>query len=422
MESQKLELDEDIKQLLFGQSASDFSKIENGLGGFCPFEAIGMVSQEIKHCHFLAYLLQPNNLHGFGDRPLRNFLNGVADASGDFDKLEIYTRDLADATVRREWNNIDLLIEIPPASAGDEGWVVAVEAKINAEESEDQLPRYSDTLSRTYKNNDRERWKVVQIFLTPDGRLPSEENQALWNPLDFGQVVDGLAECAASGASINSESESLLVAYIDMMRRHHLNNDKLEELAKRLWKKHPEALNFLSDRRPDPITDFKAYLIENMDKLSQHLSSIEGIPEIVFIANSPRSYIRFCVADWVKIEGLASGDKKWTSNGSVVTFELYSGTKGQYALQSIIGPGDSNVRERLHKAAVDIQGFNSWKLGKKFFQLKRWDLVENLDKLLQESDFEEAYNKVANEIKKALMSETGIAAHRQMLVDAEFLS
>ena len=201
-----------------------------------------------------------------------------------------------------------------------------------------------------------------------------------------------------------------------------MNDEKLEELAKRLWKKHPEALNFLSDRRPNPISDFKAHLIENMDKLSQHLSSIDGIPEIHFLANSPRSYIRFCVADWVKIDGLASGDGKWTENGSVLAFELYSGTKGQYSLQSIIGPGDVNVREKLHEAAIRVKGFNSWKLGKKFFQLKRWDLVKNLDELLQKSDFEQAYDKVAKEIQKALISETGISAHRQMLVNANFLS
>ena len=201
-----------------------------------------------------------------------------------------------------------------------------------------------------------------------------------------------------------------------------MDNQKLEDLAKRLWKKHPEALNYLAERRPDPISDFKAYLTDNADNLAAQLSEIDGGQKISYISNSPRSNIRFCVDGWAQLDGLASGDGTWTSNGCVLAFELYLASKGQYALASLIGPGDDDVRERLHTAAQGIKGFNRWNLGKKWFQLKRWDLVNDLEKLLDQKDLEEAFDVVDNEMKSVLSSRTGIPGHLEMLEKAGFVT
>ena len=399
-----MHLVQQIEELLFGESAADFNALDNGFGGFCPFEAIGMVNQEIKHSNYLGYLLQPSNPHGLGDSPLRKFLHCVADASGEIDKLEIYTRDIDDTLIRREWNHIDILVEIPASFPGDDGWVIAVEVKVNAQESDGQLSRYADLVRKTYSGADGQNWKTIHIFLTPDGRLPSEENQAVWAPMGYGTLVDALEGCISPSSSVTTTSQSFLSAYLKMLRRHHLDNDKLEELAKRLWKKHPEALSFLAERRPDPVSDFKAFLSDHAIELAHNLSSTEGIPEIEYIENSSRSNIRFCVKDWLELDGLSSGDGKWTVNKSVLAFELYSDSKGQYALKSLIGPGDSNVRQRLHDAAIKINGFNSWKLGEKWFQLKRWDLVKDLESFLDQNDQEEARTKIEDAIRKALLS------------------
>lgn len=404
-----------LENLLFRDGADDFAAIERGLGGFCPFEAIGMVNQEIKHTSYLAYLLQPNNPHGFGDVPLRRFLNCIADASGEIDKLDIYTRDLAGASVRREWNKIDLLVEIPSSQPDTAGWVIAVEVKVNASESDTQLSRYADTLSAAYSSADGKDWKVVHIFLTLDGQLPSEENQALWAPMSFRPLVDELESVVETTTSASEESRWLLRAYVDMLRRHHLENAKLEELAKQLWRKHPEALSFLAERRPDPVNDLKAYINEHGTLLAHRLSEVDGIPKLSYIENSSRTYVRFSVDDWIALPGLSSGDGKWTSNRSVLAFEMLSSAQGRYSMTSLIGPGDDDVRRRLHDAATDLSEFNSWNLGKRFFQLKRWDLVKDLDNFLAEMDQEEAFEHIFGKIRDCLLSKSGIAAHEDML-------
>ena len=52
-------------------SNPEFEKLEADLDVFCPFEAIGMVKQEIRHAHFLSYIFDPNRPHGFGIECLR---------------------------------------------------------------------------------------------------------------------------------------------------------------------------------------------------------------------------------------------------------------------------------------------------------------------------------------------------------------
>ncbi|PVB61272.1 hypothetical protein DCO57_13640 [Labrenzia sp. 011] len=65
---QKLKLLEDF---LVGHSNNDFENFEQRISHFCPFEAIGMVRQEIRHSNFLSFILDPNNSHPFGDRLLK---------------------------------------------------------------------------------------------------------------------------------------------------------------------------------------------------------------------------------------------------------------------------------------------------------------------------------------------------------------
>jgi hypothetical protein len=60
-----------------------FADLERELNIFCPFEAVGVVRQEIRHAHFLAYYLDPNRPHGFGDACLRAFLTRALEAQGE---------------------------------------------------------------------------------------------------------------------------------------------------------------------------------------------------------------------------------------------------------------------------------------------------------------------------------------------------
>ena len=139
---------EKIEQLFVGTGAQALAAIKARSDVFCPFEAIGMVHQEIRHSNFLAYCLDPVKPHGFGDRLLREFLFMVcAVAPEKFpDKLDLSLRSLDQVEVLREWHHIDLLIRVPSETPDTPELVVAVEQKIHAGEGEGQLERYRTLL------------------------------------------------------------------------------------------------------------------------------------------------------------------------------------------------------------------------------------------------------------------------------------
>ena len=398
-------LTNELSDLVSGSGKTDFQLLEDTFGRFCPFEAIGMVGQEIRHCHYLAYLLNPNNPHGFADEPLRAFLNVAAEASGLISTLDVYARDLASVTVRREWNQIDLLIELPAKHLDEQGWLIVVEAKVGADEASHQLAKYSRLIADHYRSAD---WQSIYLFLTPDGRLPSERNQTVWAPMGFSPLTDALEGCLDQRAKSIDPSAQLLTAYIDMMRRHHLENRKLEAIAKRLWQRHPEALKFLAEHQPDPVSEFKSYLQENGDRLAETISAELPSNTLSFVPGSPSSYLRFTIDEWIALPGLASGNGKWTSNMSVLAFELKQNSKGGYGLYSLIGPGDDEARSKVHAAAQEVGGYNAWNLGKQFFTLTSWEITDNFEAFLEERDFEEAFVFVAQKFLSALNSQLGL--------------
>lgn len=94
----------------------DFQAVNRRMGRFNLFEAVGAVRGELRRSNFLAFLLSPSRNHGLGSEPLLRFLRMIL-AGMPADKrpiraLELIVGDLDGAVVYREWNSIDLLIEI----------------------------------------------------------------------------------------------------------------------------------------------------------------------------------------------------------------------------------------------------------------------------------------------------------------------
>ncbi len=73
-----------IENLFIGPEAKEFHELERRLNQFCPFEAIGMVQQEIRHGRFLQFLLDPNERHPFGEAFLKTLLQSAL-GSGPID-------------------------------------------------------------------------------------------------------------------------------------------------------------------------------------------------------------------------------------------------------------------------------------------------------------------------------------------------
>lgn len=352
-----------FEDLIVGAGAEKFRALERLVDVFCPFEAVGMVSQEIRHSNYLSYILDPNRPHGFGTTLLKGFLELVANNSianhRPLSKLDLHFMDLSNVQIRREWQNIDLLIEVP-ASAKGKGLVVAVELKINAVESEDQLKTYYGIITKNY---DKEKWNHEFVFLTKRGDESRElETQKIWQSMKLAEVVTRL-EDDASKAGFTGKSADLLTAYIEMMRRHHLGNAEIEKIAMRLWSQHTEALMALMAYKPDLPKDL-------MKVLSHSGKVVNGVREnIIYADKSSTSIRRFCVSDWKGIDAFKTGDGQWVESKDMLILELTrSGSKIfiTYCLDKSGQPEDEPRRRRLYDLVVADEALEAFLKDKKY--------------------------------------------------------
>lgn len=249
-------------------ASSEFQELEQNLKYFCPFEAVGMTDQEIRHAHFLSYILDPNRPHGFEDSYLRGFLKiatkKALDQNSPIRPIDIHLMDLNEVRIHREKDRIDLKIEIPPVvTIGQKGIVLVFELKINAKEGKDQLRKYENKIREQHRDS-----HSLFFFLTKKGEDPSEGSRDSWTPLAISDVLDEFKKIVTR--SIGDEAARKAVeAYIAMMRRKHVTdqNDRLQQLARKLWSEHKEALEFLSASQPDDVSDLLAKLDEDKKAL-----------------------------------------------------------------------------------------------------------------------------------------------------------
>jgi hypothetical protein len=105
----------------------DFEKLELAMREPNIFRALAIERHEIRHSNFFAYLLDPGENHGLGDILLRKFLRDIFGDSRAQGR-SLFDADLMDFSqvdVRREWRDIDILIDFPHD-------VIVVENKVDS--------------------------------------------------------------------------------------------------------------------------------------------------------------------------------------------------------------------------------------------------------------------------------------------------
>lgn len=230
-----VQIREQLEQLFV--ESQDFKEIERRRMGFCPFEALGMVHAEIRHSNFLASMMDPRGPHGLGSALLREVLDGVVAAIGDVEglsRLHLHLLELNEADIRREWDRIDLLIAFPTAHL-----VFVFELKIAAEEGYDQLGRYRETVERRWPRSTRAPWQHLYLFLTRDGRQPTD---GVWHAVTYDIIIDAIERTLERTAGGDPMARLMLKAYAKMLRKHHMDDQELAKLAHELWAKHKQAL------------------------------------------------------------------------------------------------------------------------------------------------------------------------------------
>ncbi|MCC6190556.1 MAG: PD-(D/E)XK nuclease family protein [Anaerolineales bacterium] len=308
----------------------ELERLEELLAQFNIFEAVGAVRHEVRHSDFLAFLLDPNQSHGLADEFLTRFIRKAMQAADNV-HLPISPLDLAiwhlDTTqVRREWQNIDILL----LNDAHE-FAVIIENKIDSTEHSDQLQRYRQTVGQH-----RPGWKLLAIYLTPDGAAPSDD---IYLRLDYGSVAELVENVVSSRASsLGQDLRVLMTHYSQMLRRHIVNESEIAQLCQRIYQKHQRALDLIYEYRPD----LQGTLREILEQLVKSTPTLE-------LDQCSKSAIRFVPTAWNAPE-LHSGSG-WTRTGRILLFE-FKNAPDRLKLYLIIGPGPLETRQRLFEMAI----------------------------------------------------------------------
>jgi hypothetical protein len=340
----------------------ELEKIKSFVSEFNIFEIMRIVHAEIRHSNMLAWLLNPKSNHGFGDQFLRLFLKHLFYSNRETIKTQITFFDieifnLNDIEIRREWNKIDLLIV-----SNANNLVIAIENKIESTEHSDQLNRYWDIITKEFP-----RFHKLFVYLTPEGLTPADESN--WIIFDYGTIHSILMKLLElKRSSLNESVYVFLTQYADILRRYVMGNPEIEEICKKIYQKHREALDLIFQYKPDIDSEISEML---QDLIRKH--------DNLILDASGKTVIRFTsklLDDLIPARG-----EGWTLSKRILLFE-FSNYEKRLVLRLYIGPGENEIRNRLHGIAKkDTKLFNKSdrKIGFKWLAIYQKEYLKQMD-------------------------------------------
>lgn len=302
----------------------DLQRLESLIAQFNIFKAMGIVHQEARHSDFLSFLLDPSAKHGLGDKFLKCFLLRALLEAPDLPIAPIWIDLMAmdEAVVRREWQNIDILIEDPANRL-----VIVIENKILSGEHGNQLAHYLLTARKHFPDA-----TLIPIFLTPEGTTPSDEHYISMTYDAIAEAVETTLETHFS--VLGPEVRTTMQHYVTMLRRHIVSESEITELCRQIYRRHKHALDLILEHRPDLQLEIYEYLV-----------GVIGSCNRVTKDHCTKTYIRFCPNEWEAVPQLKTG-QGWTTSGRLLLFELKN-YPNRLSLHLIIGPGPDELRQHL---------------------------------------------------------------------------
>lgn len=203
-------------------------------------QAAGLARHEIRHSNLLAFFLDPAQPHGVGDGMLKQLLHEAgspaAPGGGRYSRLERLLGGYADLQVRREMMNIDVV-----AWSDKRRFALAIEVKVDAAESAEQLRRYRERMEEEFPG-----YELQLLFLTREGTLPADD---CWNAITWSSVCSALTEARDRRQDMLGEAALFSIdQYLEFMKKEIVANTVDEELARlcrELYSQHRQAIDLI---------------------------------------------------------------------------------------------------------------------------------------------------------------------------------
>ena len=257
----------------------DLLKLESRIRRFNIFDALRITRAEIRHSNFLAFILDPVESHGQGQLFLKALLMDLLKAAPaelrPLSPIDLDGTDLRGVEVRREWKNIDLLITCKEPS-----FAVVIENKVRSQEHSNQLSKYARVMAEHYPTLRR-----LHVFLTPDGDEPSEDS---WVPYTYTDIHTVFTRTRDSYQNaIGDDVLAFLDHYLNLLGTRFMNDEELDELCRRIYKNHRQALDLIWQRIGSPESSH----------FSEVLSVLEEDPRWHLFYKSNK-YVDFVPKQW----------------------------------------------------------------------------------------------------------------------------
>lgn len=225
---------------------TDLERIAAYVGRFNPIRVMRMESMETRHSAILAWLMNPGESHGLGDDFLRAFLAEALRSQDVRERptaLDVAESDLRDAEVRQEWRHVDIFV-----LSRQNGWAFIIENKFHSRQHSNQLQRYMEDVGGLYghANGSRGALKVRGIFLTLEEEDPKDKRYVTIHYDAIAGLLRDLIE--RRGGSLSQEVGTFLQHYLRVISEATGRDkamDDMQELARKLYLEHREALEFI---------------------------------------------------------------------------------------------------------------------------------------------------------------------------------
>jgi len=306
----------------------ELDKLENLLGVFNVFETLDIVNAEIRHSNVLAWLFNPDSNHGFSEFFLKQFLKLFMSENKEYIEADINLFDFelfnySNVEIRREWNNIDLVIILNEPL---KKVIITIENKISASEHSSQLQRYRKIIEKEFNN-----FEKIFIFLSPNHAVPSDENWVVMTYTIIADLIGDLLNLKKDNLSNNVYN--FINQYNTILRRYIVGNSEIEEICRSIYKKHQKALDLIFQYKPDIILEISEYL-QNLLKKDKR---------VTYVA-SGKTYIDFASEAMKKIVTKIIKDSPESNNILYFEFRNY---EDRLVLCFLVGPGKQEYRQKL---------------------------------------------------------------------------
>ncbi len=360
----------------------DFEKIALSLREPNIFRALSIERKELRHSNFIAFILDPRENHGLKDIVLRKLLRDIFSESkaGNRTIFDADSVDLSNIEIRREWRNIDILIILDDD-------IILIENKVDTLDHINQLKRYQKIAEESFPKKFRH-----YVYLTPTGSDPRDADaQGVYITYSYVQIceiIESILELYSN--SISQKIGYYLSDYLITVKRELLMNDKLNDLAVKVYNAHREAFDFIFANRPDPSSILYPYFEKEI---------VNG----GFVMGSKgKGVARFTTERLATL--LPKSGQGWPGK-EVFLFEIdYYWTDKTAGVIAVIAPCDDDTRERLHNA-VKKSKFYKLPGGKKWLVVYRTKFLFVASEMIKEDEAEirGKIRKIIEDVKPALL-------------------